>query len=79
MPCAGIESLASRRLVKILRIARRATGILRQLLLNAHENKATLRTVSINHLVLQTIELQQASLSQENIRVELDLDSEAGF
>ncbi len=54
--------------------AERAAAILRQLLLNAHENKPELRTVALNQVVLQTVELQQASLAQENIRVELDLD-----
>ncbi len=54
--------------------AERATTILRQLLLNAHENKPELHTVALNQVVLQTVELQQAGLAQENIRVELDLD-----
>ena len=54
--------------------AERATAILRQLLMNAHENKPELRTVALNQVVLQTIELQQAGLMHENIRVELDLD-----
>ncbi len=54
--------------------AERATAILRQLLLNAHENKPELRTVALNQVVLQTVELQQAGLAQENIRMELDLD-----
>jgi signal transduction histidine kinase/CheY-like chemotaxis protein len=54
--------------------AERATAILRQLLMNAHENKPELRTVALNQVVLQTIELQQAGLTHENIRVELDLD-----
>jgi signal transduction histidine kinase/AmiR/NasT family two-component response regulator len=54
--------------------AERATAILRQLLMNAHENKPELRTVALNQVVLQTVDLQQAGLAQENIRVELDLD-----
>lgn len=54
--------------------AERATAILRQLLLNAHENKPELRTVALNQVVLQAMELQQAGLAQEDIRVELDLD-----
>jgi signal transduction histidine kinase/CheY-like chemotaxis protein len=54
--------------------AERATAILRQLLWNAHEAKMEMRTVAINQVVLQAIEVQQASLAQERIRLELDLD-----
>jgi signal transduction histidine kinase/CheY-like chemotaxis protein len=54
--------------------AERATAILRQLLWNAHETKMEMRTVAINQVVLQAIELQQASLAQERIRLEMDLD-----
>ena len=63
-----------REIRQIFQEAERATAILRQLLLNAHESKPELRTVALNQVVLQTIELQQVSLAQENIRVELDLD-----
>jgi signal transduction histidine kinase/CheY-like chemotaxis protein len=63
-----------REIRQIFQEAERATAILRQLLLNAHENKPELSTVAINQVVLQTIELQQVSLAQENIGVELDLD-----
>jgi two-component system NtrC family sensor kinase len=54
--------------------AERATAILRQLLWNAHETKMEMRTVAINQVVLQVIEVQQASLAQEGIRLETDLD-----
>jgi CheY-like chemotaxis protein/two-component sensor histidine kinase len=54
--------------------AERATAILRQLLWNAHETKMEMRTVAINQVVLQAIEVQQASLAQERIRLEMDLD-----
>jgi len=54
--------------------AERATAILRQLLWNAHETKMEMRTVAINQVVLQAIEVQQASLAQERIRMEMDLD-----
>lgn len=55
--------------------AERATAILRQLLWNAHETKMEMRTVAINQVVLQAIEVQQASLAQERIRLEMDLDT----
>jgi len=55
--------------------AERATAILRQLLWNAHETKMEMRTVAINQVVLQAIEVQQASLAQERIRLEMDLDA----
>jgi two-component system NtrC family sensor kinase len=55
--------------------AERATAILRQLLWNAHETKIEMRTVAINQVVLQAIEVQQASLAQERIHLEMDLDA----
>ena len=55
--------------------AERATGILRQLLSNAHESKPRLGAVGINELVLQGLELHRLSLLQENTHVETDLDS----
>jgi signal transduction histidine kinase len=63
-----------RELRHIFQEAERATGILKQLLLNAHEGKVELRVVSINEVVRQAIELQQVSLAQEKINVLLDLD-----
>lgn len=63
-----------RELRHIFQEAERATGILKQLLLNAHESKLELRVVSINEVVRQVIELQQVSLAQEKINVALDLD-----
>jgi signal transduction histidine kinase len=58
----------------IFQEAERATAILRQLLLDAHETKMEMRTVAINQVVLQAIEVQQPSLAQERIRLETDLD-----
>jgi C4-dicarboxylate-specific signal transduction histidine kinase len=58
----------------LIRFVERATAILRQLLWNAHETTMEMRTVAINQVVLQAIELQQASLNQERIRLETDLD-----
>ncbi|MEQ1473771.1 MAG: ATP-binding protein, partial [Candidatus Acidiferrum sp.] len=55
--------------------AERATGILRQLLSNAHESKPQLGAVPINQLVRQGLELQKLSLAQEHIEVETELDS----
>jgi signal transduction histidine kinase/CheY-like chemotaxis protein len=63
-----------RELRHIFQEAERATSILKQLLLNAHESKLELRIVSINQIVRQAIELQQVSLAQEKISVLLDLD-----
>ncbi|HEY8714073.1 MAG TPA: ATP-binding protein, partial [Candidatus Acidoferrum sp.] len=70
----GANSEEMRQIRQIFEEAERATIILRQLLLNAHEDQSELRTVAINQLVAQTIELQQASLTQENIQVHTDLD-----
>lgn len=70
----GVDAEETRQIRQIFEEAERATTILRQLLLNAHEDQPELRTVAINQLVAQTIELQQASLTQENIRVQTDLD-----
>ena len=65
---------SDRELRHIFEEAERATAILRQLLWNAHETKMEMRTVAINQVVLQAIEAQQASLSQERIRLDMDLD-----
>src|SRR4029077_2660773 len=62
-----------RELRHIFQEAERATSILKQLLLNAHESKLELRVVSINEVVRQAMELQQVSLAQEKINVVLDL------
>jgi signal transduction histidine kinase/CheY-like chemotaxis protein len=71
----GVDAEEMRQIRQIFEEAERATTILRQLLLNAHEDQPELRTVAINQLVAQTIELQQASLTQDNIRVQTDLDA----
>ncbi len=63
-----------RQIRNIFEEAERATAILRQLLVNAHESKPQLRSVAINQLVLEAIELQHGKLTHENIRVEMDLD-----
>jgi signal transduction histidine kinase/CheY-like chemotaxis protein len=59
---------------QILQEAERASSILRQLLLNARETLPDRRAVSLNQIVLQTMELQRFSLEAEKIRVEADLD-----
>ena len=59
---------------QIFQEAERASSILRQLLLNARETLPERRTVSLNQIVLQTMELQRFSLEAEKIRVEADLD-----
>jgi two-component system NtrC family sensor kinase len=65
---------SDRELRHIFEEAERATAILRQLLWNAHETKMEMRTVAINQVVLQAMEVQKASLVQERIRLEVDLD-----
>jgi signal transduction histidine kinase len=65
---------SDREMRHIFEEAERATAILRQLLWNAHETAMEMRTVAINQVVLQAIELQQASLDKERIRLETDLD-----
>jgi signal transduction histidine kinase/AmiR/NasT family two-component response regulator len=63
-----------RQLRQIFEEAQRATNILRQLLRNVHESKRELAATSLNQVILQTMELQQGALAQENVRVELNLD-----
>jgi len=60
--------------LQILQEAERASAILRQLLLNARETLPERRSVSLNHVVLQTMDLQKFGLGAEKIGVELDLD-----
>jgi signal transduction histidine kinase len=64
-----------RQIRQILTEAERAKAILQQLLHNARESKAELHPVSLNEVVLQALEVQQQSLAQENIHLEVDLDS----
>lgn len=59
---------------QIFQEAERAGNILRQLLLNAREMLPERRTVSLNQVVVQAMELQRFSLEAEKIRVEADLD-----
>jgi signal transduction histidine kinase/FixJ family two-component response regulator len=59
---------------KIYQEAERASTILRQLLLNARETQPERRTVSLNQVVLQAMELQRFGLAAEKIRLELVLD-----
>jgi len=61
---------------QIFQEAERAGNILRQLLLNAREMLPERRTVSLNQIVVQAMELQRFSLEAEKIRVEADLDPE---
>ncbi len=63
-----------RQLRQIFEEAQRAAAILRQLLRNVHESKRELAAVALNQVILQTIDLQQSSLAQENIRLDLNLD-----
>ncbi len=72
---AGVSAEETRQVRHIFEEAERATGILRQLLSNAHENKPRLGAVPINELVLQGLELQKLGLLRENVSVETDLDS----
>jgi two-component system NtrC family sensor kinase len=59
---------------KIYQEAERASTILRQLLLNARETQPERRRVSLNQVVLQTVELQRLGLPAERIRLNLELD-----
>lgn len=59
---------------KIYQEAERASTILRQLLLNARETQPERRRVSLNQVVLQTVELQRFGLPAERIRLNLGLD-----
>ena len=59
--------------------AERATGILRQLLLNARETIPERRLVSLNQIVMRATELQRFSFAAEKIRVEVDLDPALPF
>jgi signal transduction histidine kinase/CheY-like chemotaxis protein len=61
---------------QILQEAERASAILRQLLLNARETLPERRSISLNHVVLQAMDLQNFGLAAERIAVELDLDPE---
>jgi signal transduction histidine kinase/FixJ family two-component response regulator len=59
---------------QIYQEAERASTILRQLLLNAREALPERRLVSLNQIVLRSMELQGFGLTAEKIRVEIDLD-----
>jgi signal transduction histidine kinase len=59
---------------QIFQEAERAGNILRQLLLNARETIPERRSVSLNHIVLQAMELQRFSLEAEKIQVQVNLD-----
>ncbi len=59
---------------QILQEAERASVILRQLLLNARESLPERRAISLNHVVLQAMDLQNFGLAAKKIAVELDLD-----
>jgi signal transduction histidine kinase/ActR/RegA family two-component response regulator len=70
----SLGNVQDRQVGQIFEEAQRATTILRQLLMNVHESKRELGTVALNQVILQTMELQQATLQQEKVRLELDLD-----
>ncbi len=61
---------------QIFQEAERASTILRQLLLNARETQPERRAVSLNEVVLKTMELQRFGLEAEKIHVEIELDPE---
>ncbi|HEV3375448.1 MAG TPA: ATP-binding protein [Candidatus Acidoferrum sp.] len=64
---------------KIYQEAERASTILRQLLLNARETQPERRWVSLNQVVLKTMELQRFGLATEKIRLKLELDPTPPF
>jgi signal transduction histidine kinase len=70
----GSRTDSNHEIGKISQEAERARTILRQLLLDAHDRKPDLRTVSLNQVVLRAVELQQGSMSEENIRMVTGLD-----
>jgi len=59
---------------QIFQEAERASGILRQLLLSARENRPERRRIALNQIVSRTLELQHFSLAADNIHVQLDLE-----
>lgn len=59
---------------RIYEEAERANTILRQLLLSARETRPERRTVSLNQMVLRTLELQRFGTGARQILVEMDLD-----
>ena len=54
--------------------AERASAILRQLLLTAHDSRPERRRVALNQVVSRAVELQRFNLAAKKIRLELDLD-----
>ena len=64
---------------QIYQEAERASTILRQLLLNARETVPERRLLSLNQIVLQSMDLQGLGLAAEKIRVEIDLDPTLPF
>ena len=64
---------------KIYQEAERASTILRQLLLNARETQPERRWVSLNQVVLTTMELQRFGLATEKIHLKLELDPAPPF
>jgi signal transduction histidine kinase/AmiR/NasT family two-component response regulator len=59
--------------------AERASTILKQLLLTAPNSRPERRKVLLNEIVKRTLELQNAGLCAEKIKVELDLDARLPF
>jgi signal transduction histidine kinase/CheY-like chemotaxis protein len=64
---------------QIFQEAERASTILRQLLMTARDSRPERRKVSLNQVVLRTMELQRFSLAAERVRVETDLDPALPF
>lgn len=64
---------------QIYQEAERASAILRQLLLTARESQPERKKVSLNQIVLRTMELQRFGSAAERIRIEMDLDPALPF
>lgn len=64
---------------QIYQEAERAGAILRQLLLTARESQPERKKVSLNQIVLRTMELQRFGSAAEKIRIEMDLDPALPF
>ena len=59
---------------QILQEAERASIIVRRLLMSARESRLERRRISLNQVVLRTMDLQKSRLASEKVTVELDLD-----
>ena len=64
---------------QIFQEAERAATIVRQLLMSVRESRPERRKVSLNQLVVRTIDLQKISLAADKVNIELDLDEALPF